>query len=163
MRIPAPISDKIKAGIVWIIDRRRDSMKKDDCIFCRIANGEIPSNTVYEDEDFRCILDLSPAAKGHTLVIPKEHFQDALNADDEVLSKIFKVAAKVGEGMKKALNADGINIVQNNGEAAGQTVPHLHVHVIPRYNGDEKMVTWTQHESDSEEQKRIAEKIAAMI
>ena len=71
MRIPAPISDKIKAGIVWIIDRRRDSMKKDDCIFCRIANGEIPSNTVYEDEDFRCILDLSPAAKGHTLVIPK--------------------------------------------------------------------------------------------
>lgn len=138
-------------------------MKKDDCIFCKIANGDIPSDTVYEDEDFRAILDLNPAAKGHTLILPKEHYDDALTADDEVLSKIMKVAAKVGNGVKKAMNCDGINIVQNNGAAAGQTVMHLHVHVIPRYDGDPRIVAWTQHESDPLEQKAIAESIAARI
>lgn len=131
-------------------------MKKDDCIFCKIANGEIPSNTVYEDDKFRAILDLSPANEGHTLVIPKNHFDDALSAEDDTVGGIFETAVKVARGVKKALNCDGINIVQNNGEAAGQTVHHLHVHIIPRYSSEkEKIVTWVQHESKPERQAEI--------
>lgn len=147
-------------GLVCI---RSTDMKKDDCIFCKIANGEIPSDTVYEDESFRAILDLSPAVKGHTLIIPKEHFDDLLDADEETLSAVLKRAQKIGAAMTKALKCDGFNVVQNNGEAAGQTVHHLHVHIIPRYNGGEKIVTWTQHESKSEEQKQIASDIAAAM
>ena len=113
-------------------------MKKDDCIFCKIANGEIPSDTVYEDEHFRAILDLSPASKGHTLVLPKEHFDDALSADDKTVGEIFKTAAKIAAAVKETMNCDGINIVQNNGEAAGQTVHHLHVHIIPRYSSEKE-------------------------
>ena len=117
-------------------------MKRDDCIFCKIANGEIPSDTVYEDEHFRAILDLSPAAEGHTL--------------------IFKTAVRLASAVKKAMNCDGINIVQNNGEAAGQTVHHLHVHIIPRYASEkDRIVTWVQHESEPSRQKEIAARIAA--
>ncbi len=136
-------------------------MKLDDCIFCKIANGQIPSNTVYEDNNIRAVLDLSPAAKGHTLVIPKEHFADALCADKETLGNVYAAASKAANAVKKAMNCDGINIVQNNGAAAGQTVMHLHVHIIPRYEGDERIVTWTQHKSDSDEQAKIASKISA--
>jgi histidine triad (HIT) family protein len=138
-------------------------MKKDDCIFCKIANGEIPSNTVYEDEKYRAILDLSPASKGHTLILPKDHYDDLAAADGETLSSVLKVAQKICAGMKKSLNCDGINVVQNNGAAAGQTVKHLHVHLIPRYEGDGPMVTWKQNESDPEEQKKIAAGISAAL
>ncbi|MDO4961239.1 MAG: HIT family protein [Eubacteriales bacterium] len=138
-------------------------MKKDDCIFCKIANGEIPSNTVYEDERFRAILDLSPAVKGHTLIIPKDHFDDLLSASDEVLSDAVKLAKKIGNGVKEALGCDGINVVQNNGEAAGQTVHHLHIHIIPRYADGEKIVTWPQLTSDPEEQAKIAASIAGKL
>ena len=135
-------------------------MKKDDCIFCKIANGEIPSNTVYEDEKYRAILDLSPASKGHTLILPKDHYDDLAAADEETLAGVLKVAQKICAGMKKSLNCD---VVQNNGAAAGQTVKHLHVHLIPRYEGDGPMVTWKQNESDPEEQKKIAAGIFAAL
>ena len=135
-------------------------MKKDDCIFCKIANGEIPSDTVYEDEMFRAILDLSPAVKGHTLILPKQHFDDLLTADGETLSAALKLAQKIARAQKAALKCDGINVVQNNGEAAGQTVHHLHFHVIPRYADGEKIVTWSQLTSEPEEQKMIAASIA---
>lgn len=138
-------------------------MIKDDCIFCKIANGEIPSNTVYEDEDFRAILDLSPASKGHALILPKQHSDDALSADAATASKIFPIAIKVGNAMKAALSCDGVNILQNNGEAAGQTVFHLHVHVIPRMKEDGVGITWKQLTSDPEEQKALAAKIAEQI
>ena len=139
-------------------------MKKDDCIFCRIANGEIGSNTVYEDEDFRVILDLNPGSKGHMLILPKEHFDDLFELSDEYAQKLMLVAKKVGLAARKALSADGINLVQNNGEAAGQTVKHFHMHVIPRYEGDDKgMVNWTPHASDPEEQKRIEEAIRKQL
>ncbi|HIU78218.1 MAG TPA: HIT family protein [Candidatus Avilachnospira avicola] len=139
-------------------------MKKDDCIFCRIANGEIGSNTVYEDEDFRVILDLNPGSKGHMLILPKEHFDDLFELSDEYAQKLMLVAKKVGLAARKALCADGINLVQNNGEAAGQTVKHFHMHVIPRYEGDDKgMVNWTPHDSDPEEQKRIEEAIRKQL
>ncbi len=143
--------------------RNGERMKKDDCIFCKIANGEIPSNTVYEDENYRAILDLSPAVKGHTLIIPKNHFDDLPDADEETLSSVLKIARKIGIGMTAALKCDGFNVVQNNGEAAGQTVHHLHVHVIPRYLDGDKIVTWKQLTSDPEEQKKIAAEIAAQL
>lgn len=137
-------------------------MKKDDCIFCKIANGEIPSDTVYEDEHYRAILDLSPAVKGHTLIIPKEHFDDLLSADDETLSTVLKTAQHIGGAMMQALGCDGFNVLQNNGEAAGQSVRHLHVHIVPRYNGGDKIIAnWKQLESDPAEQKKIAAEIAA--
>ena len=136
-------------------------MKKDDCVFCKIANGEIPSDTVYEDEQFRVILDLSPAVKGHALIFPKDHFDDLVSADDATLESILKLAKRIGSAQLKSLKCDGFNVVQNNGEAAGQTVHHLHMHVIPRYNGGEKIVSWTQHESDPKEQAELAAKIHA--
>lgn len=111
-------------------------MIKDDCIFCKLANGAIPTNTVYEDDEFRVIMDVSPVSKGHCLVIPKEHFDNALTADSAVLSKAMVIAAEIGKAAVKALKCDGVNILQNNCEAAGQTVFHLHLHVIPRWDGD---------------------------
>jgi histidine triad (HIT) family protein len=111
-------------------------MKKADCIFCKIANGEIPSATVYEDADFRAILDLGPATVGHTLILPKEHFADVCELDEAVAAKVLAVAAKIGKAMKDGLGCAGFNLVQNNGAAAGQTVMHFHMHVIPRYEDD---------------------------
>ena len=111
-------------------------MIKDDCIFCKLANGIFDTNTVYEDEDFRVILDIEPASRGHALVLPKKHFANALEADDETLGAAMKLAARTARALKKAFGCDGINILQNNGEAAGQTVFHLHVHVIPRWEKD---------------------------
>lgn len=138
-------------------------MKKDDCIFCKIANGEIPSDTVYEDDKYRAILDLSPAVKGHTLIIPKDHFDDLLSADEETLESVLKLAQRIGAAQLKALKCDGFNVVQNNGEAAGQTVHHLHVHIIPRYNGGAKMVAWEQLKSEPEEQQKIAGEIKTAL
>ena len=97
-------------------------MLDDNCIFCKIAAGEIPSETVYEDEQFRAILDLGPASAGHTLILPKAHFKDVTEISDEYAANVLKVAAKLGKAMKKGLGCEGFNLVQNNGEAAGQTV-----------------------------------------
>ena len=135
-------------------------MIKDDCIFCKLANGIFPTNTKYEDEDFRVILDNSPAAKGHSLIIPKQHFENIYSTDDAYLAKLLPVAKKVANALKKTFNCDGVNIVQNNEPAAGQTVFHLHVHVIPRYNDDKVGITWPQHEVDQDEQKKLADEIA---
>ena len=108
-------------------------MRDNNCIFCKIANGEIPSATIYEDEDFRVILDLSPASKGHALILPKEHYANLFELDDEKAGKVLVVAKKVITKMKEILNCDGYNLVQNNGEAAGQTVNHFHLHLIPSF------------------------------
>ena len=134
-------------------------MKDKDCMFCKIANGEIPSSTVYEDEDFRVILDLGPAAKGHALILPKEHFKDVCELDPTVAAKVLPLGAKIGAAMKKSLGCAGFNLVQNNGEAAGQTVFHFHVHVIPRYEGGPSMVTWTPGSEKPEVLAETAEKI----
>ena len=117
-----------------------------DCIFCKIANGEIPSYTIYEDADFRVILDLGPATKGHALLLPKKHYANLFELDDEVAEKVLKTAKKVAGQIKNALHADGFNLVQNNGEAAGQTVFHFHMHLIPRYEGDSVGTFWTAQE-----------------
>ena len=101
-----------------------------DCIFCKIANGEIPSATVYEDKDFRVIMDISPASEGHMIILPKEHAANVFELSDEIASKIYVLAKKLAKALKEELDCDGINILQNNGEAAGQTVFHLHMHII---------------------------------
>lgn len=114
-----------------------------DCIFCKIAAGEIPSATLYEDEDFRVILDLGPASRGHALILPKAHYANLYEIPDELAAKAMVLAKKIASAGTKALRCDGYNIVQNNGEAAGQTVFHFHMHLIPRYTGDGAGVTWT--------------------
>ena len=113
-----------------------------ECIFCRIANGEIPSATLYEDDDFRVILDLGPASKGHALILPKSHAAHIYELPDELAGKAMVLAKKMAGRMTEALECDGFNIVQNNGEVAGQTVFHFHMHLIPRYEGDQVNVTW---------------------
>ena len=132
---------------------------RDDCIFCKIANGEIPSATLYEDEDFRVILDLGPASKGHALILPKAHYKDLCELDDAVAAKVLPLAGKMGRAMKKALHFDGFNLVQNNGEAAGQTVMHFHMHMIPRYANGPQMVLWNPGKLDDTEKTEIIEKV----
>ena len=134
-------------------------MRDDNCIFCKIANGEIPSSTIYEDDDFRVILDLGPAAKGHALILPKEHFKDVCELDGKTAARVLPLGAKIGTAMKKSLGCAGFNLVQNNGAAAGQTVFHFHVHIIPRYEGGPKIVTWTPGDEATEILAETAEKI----
>ncbi len=117
-------------------------MIKEDCIFCKIANGQIPSSTVYEDEDFRVILDVAPAAKGHSLILPKQHSDNLWELGEEERKKVLDIAAKVSKGQKKALSCDGVNLLQNNGLAAGQSVFHFHMHLIPRYTDDNMDIPW---------------------
>lgn len=136
-------------------------MLDDNCIFCKIAAGEIPSETVYEDEQFRAILDLGPASAGHTLILPKAHFKDVTEISDEYAANVLKVAAKLGKAMKKGLGCEGFNLVQNNGEAAGQTVFHLHVHLIPRMKNDNIDIKWAQGECA--DGGKIAEEIKANL
>ena len=130
-------------------------MKKEDCIFCKIANGEIPSTTLYEDEDFRVILDLGPATRGHALLLPKNHFANLFELDDETAQKAILVAKKIAGKMKDALGADGFNLVQNNGEAAGQTVFHFHMHLIPRYENDNAGILWEPGETTPEDMAEV--------
>lgn len=134
-------------------------MKDTNCIFCKIANGEIPSATVYEDTDFRVILDMGPASKGHALILPKEHFKDVCELDEKVGAKVLSLGAKMGTAMKKSLGCAGFNLVQNNGEAAGQTVFHFHVHVIPRYEGGPSIAAWTPGSESPEALAETAAKI----
>lgn len=134
-------------------------MKDENCIFCKIANGEIPSKTIYEDDDFRVILDLGPATKGHALILPKEHSANLFELPEETAGKAMKLAKKLGEQMVTNLKADGLNIVQNNGETAGQTVKHFHLHLIPRYKDDGQNILWKPGEVSADELELIKEQI----
>ncbi|HAP19970.1 MAG TPA: HIT family protein [Lachnospiraceae bacterium] len=111
-------------------------MRDENCIFCKILDGKIPSTTVYEDDSFKAILDAGPAARGHVIILPKNHAANLFELPDEDASKIMVVAKKIAIAIKETYHCDGVNVLQNNGEAAGQSVFHLHVHVIPRFKGD---------------------------
>lgn len=113
-----------------------------DCIFCKLVNGEIPTATLYEDDDFRVILDQGPATKGHALILPKKHYANIYELPEELAARAMVLAKRMAGTMTEALNCDGFNLVQNNGEAAGQTVFHFHMHLIPRYNNDHAGITW---------------------
>ncbi len=130
----------------------------ENCIFCKIAAGEIPSAVLFEDEDFRVILDVGPAAKGHMLVLPKQHFANLYEMPDELAGKAFILAKKMARKMKKALNCDGINVLQNNGEAAGQTVFHFHIHLIPRYRNDMLKIGWKPGELTQSDKAELLKK-----
>lgn len=134
-------------------------MKDCNCIFCKIAAGEIPSRTLYEDDSFRVILDISPASKGHAIILPKNHAANIYEISEEDAGKIFVVAKKVATVMKDVLHCDGMNILQNNGEVAGQTVFHLHVHLIPRYEGDQLQIKWTPQKMGDELLEELAQEI----
>lgn len=136
-------------------------MKKDDCIFCKIANGEIPSKTLYEDELFRVILDLGPAAKGHALILPKDHYANLYELPDETAGKVMMLAKKMAVQMTEKLDCDGFNLVQNNGEVAGQTVFHFHMHLIPRYTDDGQKIGWKPLEPTQEELEATQNQILA--
>ncbi len=131
---------------------------KNDCIFCAIAAGEIPSFKVYEDELSLAYLDINPFSKGHTLVIPKRHSSCLLDTDAETLSAVVVRVRKVAAHLMSALPCDGFNVLQNNGAAAGQTVRHLHFHIVPRY-GDEPLV-FESHAGDMKALAELAEKLA---
>lgn len=136
-------------------------MIHDDCIFCKLANGVIPTNTIYEDEDFKVFLDASPATKGHALVVPKQHYADIYEIDPEVLGKAAQVGQKVVKYATKVLGCEGYNLVQNNGEVSGQTVFHFHLHLIPRYKNmnNENLLRWNPGTVDSEELKALSEQL----
>ena len=134
-------------------------MKEKDCIFCKIAAGEIPSATLYEDGDFRVILDLGPASKGHALIIPKEHYRNLYDIDDEKAAKILPLAKKMINKMTEVLGCDGYNLVQNNEECAGQTVFHFPMHMIPRYKGDNVGLGWHMGKLTDADKNEILEKM----
>lgn len=136
-------------------------MREENCIFCKIIAGEIPSRTIYEDEDFKVILDANPASKGHALILPKEHCANIYEIREELLSKAAKLAKKLSAHMTEALNCDGFNLLQNNGEVAGQTVFHFHMHLIPRYVGmkNKDLLNWTHEEFTDSEQDEICNQL----
>ena len=131
-----------------------------DCIFCKLANGVFPTNFIYEDEDFKVILDANPATKGHSLILPKKHFKNILDADEEILKKALPLAKKLSNKLIDVLKCDGVNVLQNNNEAAGQAVFHLHIHLIPRYKEEkEHIISWKPNKFSDEEMKNIAESL----
>lgn len=136
-------------------------MREKNCIFCKLANGEIPSATIYEDEEFRVILDLNPATKGHALILPKEHAADLFEMPEERVQKAFALAKRMAGKMRDVLRCDGFNLVQNNGPAAGQTVFHFHIHLIPRYENDGAGITWPQGALSEEDKNEILKSFQA--
>ena len=135
-------------------------MRNENCIFCKILNGDIPSTKLYEDENFAIILDVGPASFGHALLLPKDHYANLFEMPDELLGKAMSIAKVWGEKIVKALGADGLNLVQNNGSAAGQTVFHFHLHLIPRYAGDSVGDLWTPGSLTAEARQEILDKLA---
>ena len=130
-------------------------MRKDNCIFFFFFNGEIPSHVLYEDEQFKVILDVNPATKGHALILPKEHYANLYELPEETAADAMKLAQRMMRKMTEKLDCDGFNIVQNNGEAAGQTVFHFHMHLIPRYKNDGEILKYIAGDPGQEELERI--------
>jgi hypothetical protein len=138
-------------------------MKDENCIFCKLANGDIPTATVYEDEYLRAIMDAAPANKGHIIILPKSHAADIYELEDEYVSRAFVMAKKLAVALKKLTGCDGVNILQNNGGAAGQTVFHFHVHVIPRFKDDDCTIVWKPTSYEDGESSEVAKKIAELL
>jgi len=138
-------------------------MTTEDCIFCKIVAGEIPSFKLYEDEHALAFMDINPANRGHALAIPKTHTPNLLEAPDEVLAVTAATAKKVARAVQETVNPDGLNLVQANGPGAAQSVFHLHMHVIPRFTDDNLMLNWGINPGNMDEIKELSEQIAANI
>lgn len=130
-------------------------MRQDNCIFCKIIAGEIPSHTLHEDEQFKVILDVGPATKGHALILPRQHYANLYELPEDMAADAIRLAKKMMMTMTDKLKCDGFNLVQNNGEVAGQTVFHFHMHLIPRYKNDGEILKYIAGEPDQEELARI--------
>ena len=138
-------------------------MNEDGCIFCKIAKGEIPCNKIYEDDKVLAFLDIQPVSDGHTLVIPKSHFGTFDMCPVEIMSKLAGCAGKIAVAVASAMEADGYNILCNNGKAAGQLVDHVHFHIIPRKKGDGVFSHWPAYKYEKGQAKVFAEKICEKL
>lgn len=134
-------------------------MKKDDCIFCKIANGEISHHKVYENDQVLVFLDLNPVNEGHVLIIPKDHYENIYEIPEDMLNNLIKTAKMMSLVIKKTMQADGINVYMNNEKAAGQIIYHAHIHIIPRFLND-GFTYWKGRKTYLEEEfKKTAKKI----
>ena len=138
-------------------------MKDSNCIFCKIISGEFSSYTLYEDEDFKVIFDISPVTRGHAILIAKNHYKNLFELDDQVASRALVVVKKVATELAAELNCDGFNLLQNNEAIAGQTIFHFHIHLIPRYKDDNVSLAPTPGELDADFATELADKIKAKL
>lgn len=138
-------------------------MSDSNCIFCKLASGEFSSATIYEDDLFRVILDISPAAKGHALLLPKRHMENIFELDGVERELALSIVQKVCNALKKTFICDGINVLQNNGSAAGQSIFHFHMHMIPRYENDNVIIPWEHLSYQDGEATLLAEKIKSNL
>lgn len=138
-------------------------MKDDNCIFCKLANGDIPTSSLYEDDNFNVIFDAGPATPGHALIIPKAHAANVFEMEDDLLGAAHVLAKKLSKILMEVFEADGINILQNNFPAAGQSVFHFHIHLIPRKEHDGAIGMWKPGEQDREKLEAALEKIRALV
>ena len=134
-----------------------------DCIFCKIIAGDIPSATIYENDEFKVILDRFPSGEGHALILPKNHVANIFEIDPEPAGRLFSLAAKLAKAMKEVLGFEHMNILQNNGTVAGQTVFHFHQHLNPRWEGDGINIGWTPTEPTDEEIAAVKAKLENLI
>lgn len=137
----------------------------EDCPFCKIVRGDLPAKKLYEDSETLAFLDIKPSTKGHALVIPKNHASEITDLDEKTASSLINSTIKVAKAIEKALSPAGINLIQSNRKAAGQVVPHVHIHIIPRYKHDDFQISYNKKEELSEEtgeriKKKIKEKLA---
>jgi len=132
---------------------------KQGCLFCNIANGAMESATIFENSEFKVILDKFPSGKGHTLIMPKEHYDDIYELDAETAGKLFALTTIVAKALKTILGCDGLNILQNNGALAGQTIKHFHMHVIPRFENDGMDFTWETKAFSDDDLTALADQI----
>lgn len=130
-----------------------------DCIFCKIINGDIPSVKVYEDEDVLALFDKFPSTPGHILVIPKKHVETIFDIDEKLAGKLFSVATKISKLMKEKLGVKELNVIQKNGKNAGQVIDHVHVHLIPRYENDDVTLSWKTKEMTDGDLKKLQQDI----
>lgn len=135
----------------------------DNCIFCKIISGEIPSAVIFENDEFKVILDRFPASKGHVLIIPKKHFDNIFDIDPDLGGRLFTLAVRMAGIVKKATGAENMNIIQNNGPLAGQTVNHFHLHIIPRYENDSISVKWSQLQLTDDEIEDVRKAIVSKL
>ena len=134
-----------------------------DCIFCKINAGDIPSATIYENDEFKVILDRFPSGEGHALILPKNHVANIFEIAPEQAGRLFSLAAKLAKAMKEVLGFEHMNILQNNGTVAGQTVFHFHLHLIPRWEGDGINIGWTPTSPTDEEIAAVKAKLENLI
>ena len=136
---------------------------KEECVFCKIAKKESGASIVFEDEKTMAFMDIRPVSDGHVLVIPKEHYQDIFDINEDLICQVHKTAKKIAVGVKRAVNSDGISIVQQNGRAAGQVIFHLHVHIIPRTEGQGRFHSRDVTNADRKNLDKIASRIKENI